>query len=60
MSDLKRALHGVRLPAARHPVGEEQPVLALQQVLDEGQAHTLKHIRLAGVLAENTCNNATG
>jgi hypothetical protein len=53
-SDLQATLHGVRLPAAGDAVGEEQAVLAQQQVLHQGQAHTLEYLGLRRILPENT------
>jgi len=44
----------VRLPAAGDAVGEEQAVLAQQQVLHQGQANPLEYLRLRRILPENT------
>ena len=46
-------LHGVSLPTPSHPVGEEQPVLPLDQVCHKGQANPVEHVSLGRVLVKH-------
>ena len=47
------AQHGVGLATARHTVGEQQPVLALEDITDQRQAHLVKDRGLGGVFIKH-------
>ena len=47
------AQHGVGLPAARHTVGEEKAVFALQDIAHQGQPHLVEDRALGGVFIKH-------
>ena len=49
----RRPGHGVRLSASSYAVGEEKPVSAAQQVVDERKSHDAEQRGLTEVLVEN-------
>ena len=52
-SVLVSSLHGVSLAAPSHSVGEQQSILALEQIIDQGQTNLVEDVALAGFLIEH-------
>lgn len=54
------ALHGVRLARARDSVGEQQTVLPIQELLNQGQSGSLEHGLLRGGLVKHALEGELG
>ena len=50
---IRRPRQGVSLATARHSVGEQQSVLALQDVTDQRHPNLVKHRSLVGILVKH-------